>query len=59
MEQIPCYGDEREQCGCLYCGEEIETVEHCPSKVFLGKPYPNNLAYRSVLKITGIIWGHP
>ncbi len=28
---------------CIYCGKESETREHCPSKVFLAKPYPDNL----------------
>ena len=28
---------------CVYCGEEAFTREHCPSKVFLSKPYPSNL----------------
>lgn len=29
---------------CIYCGAEANTREHCPSKVFLRKPYPNNLS---------------
>ncbi|RJQ39086.1 MAG: hypothetical protein C4550_05800 [Nitrospiraceae bacterium] len=28
---------------CVYCGEAAETREHCPSKVFLTKPYPSDL----------------
>ena len=28
---------------CIYCGAEADTREHCPSKVFLRKPYPDNL----------------
>lgn len=28
---------------CVYCGEESDTREHAPSKVFLQKPYPNDL----------------
>lgn len=28
---------------CVYCGEKSDTREHCPSKVFLSKPYPDDL----------------
>lgn len=28
---------------CVYCGKIASTREHCPSKVFLTKPYPNDL----------------
>ena len=28
---------------CVYCGEESDTREHAPSKVFLQKPYPSDL----------------
>ncbi len=28
---------------CVYCGEKATTREHCPSRVFLSKPYPPNL----------------
>lgn len=28
---------------CVYCGTSADTREHCPSKVFLTKPYPNDL----------------
>jgi hypothetical protein len=28
---------------CVYCGEVADTREHCPSKVFLTKPYPSDL----------------
>jgi len=29
--------------GCIYCGSSAETREHVPSKVFLDKPFPENL----------------
>lgn len=29
---------------CVYCGENADTREHCPSKAFLQKPYPTDLA---------------
>lgn len=28
---------------CVYCGEPANTREHCPSRVFLAKPYPSDL----------------
>ena len=28
---------------CIYCGKPSNTREHCPSKVFLEKPYPDDL----------------
>lgn len=28
---------------CCYCGDFADTVDHVPSKVFLDKPYPENL----------------
>ena len=31
------------ECYCIYCGEKSDTREHCPSKVFLSKPYPDDL----------------
>lgn len=29
---------------CIYCGQAANSREHVPSKVFLRKPYPNNLS---------------
>ncbi|MBK5449109.1 hypothetical protein JFU18_10730 [Bacillus sp. TH22] len=29
---------------CIYCGEESSTREHIPSKVFLNRPFPENLS---------------
>lgn len=28
---------------CIYCGNVSDTREHVPSKVFLSKPYPDDL----------------
>ena len=28
---------------CVYCGEDADSREHCPSKAFLSKPYPLDL----------------
>lgn len=46
MQQIPNYGDERTLafCAfCAFCGGETSTRDHCPSKVLLDEPYPENL----------------
>lgn len=37
------YWDKKSSHGCIYCGRLAETREHIPSKVFLNKPYPENL----------------
>lgn len=47
MQFIPDYSDERVKDYCVYCkallaGQEL-SKEHVPSKVFLVKPYPENL----------------
>jgi hypothetical protein len=53
MEFVGFYGDNRlrhkiiynrnSYSECVYCGGEADTREHVPSKVFLVKPYPDNL----------------
>ena len=43
MEQIPNYGDQRQQDFCVHCGGTTETRDHAPSKILLDKPYPTNL----------------
>lgn len=43
MEQVTSYADSRLLNGCIYCGGLANTREHVPSKVFLDKPYPENL----------------
>lgn len=43
MKQIPMYGDERTLAFCAFCGGETGTRDHCPSRVFLDEPYPDNL----------------
>ena len=43
MEQIPVYGDERTLAFCAFCGGKTGTRDHCPSRVFLDEPYPQNL----------------
>ena len=43
MEQIKCYGDQRNKGFCVHCGGLYETDDHVPSKVLLDEPYPENL----------------
>lgn len=43
MEQVRNYGDERTLAFCAFCGGETGTKDHCPSKIFLDDPYPENL----------------
>lgn len=43
MLQRPEYGEGHPERMCCYCGEWADTVDHVPSKVFLDKPYPENL----------------
>lgn len=43
MLQRPEYGEGHPERFCCYCGELADTVDHVPSKVFLDKPYPENL----------------
>jgi len=43
MRQLHNFGDERQTTFCAYCGRGTETRDHVPSKVFLDKPYPDNL----------------
>ena len=37
------YGEDHPERICCYCGNWADTVDHVPSKVFLDKPYPDNL----------------
>ncbi len=43
MEQVRNCGDERNQGWCVHCGGPGETRDHVPSRVFLDKPYPEQL----------------
>ena len=43
MIQRPEYGEGHPERICCYCGNWADTVDHVPSKVFLDKPYPENL----------------
>jgi hypothetical protein len=43
MRQFECFGDDRNKGWCVYCGMEDETRDHAPSRVFLDRPYPENL----------------
>ncbi|WP_134971633.1 hypothetical protein [Stenotrophomonas maltophilia] len=43
MEQVKDYSDSRLYAGCVYCGMQVTTRDHVPSKAFLDAPYPENL----------------
>lgn len=43
MIQLRTYGDERQLAYCAFCGGETGTRDHCPSRVLLDEPYPDNL----------------
>ena len=43
MIQRNNYSDKRQRDYCTYCRNELGTRDHVPSKVFLEKPYPDNL----------------
>jgi hypothetical protein len=43
MRQVMNFGDLRNQGFCVHCGGPYETDDHMPSKVFLDRPYPENL----------------
>jgi hypothetical protein len=43
MRQIPNHGDQRQLAQCVYCGLGTDTRDHVPPRVFLDKPYPDNL----------------
>jgi hypothetical protein len=43
MIQVPVYGDERQLAFCAFCGGKTGTRDHCPSRVLLDEPYPENL----------------
>lgn len=44
MDPRKLFFDERAKGMCAYCGSPSDTRDHVPSKVFLDKPYPENLA---------------
>jgi hypothetical protein len=43
MDQLPEYADQRTLSWCAFCGGRIESRDHCPSRVLLDEPYPENL----------------
>jgi hypothetical protein len=42
LRQVHDHGDERTLTYCTFCGGETGTRDHCPSRVFLDKPYPEH-----------------
>jgi len=43
MKRLPNYADQRFNGQCVYCGAYSDTKEHVPPKVFLDRPFPENL----------------
>lgn len=43
MKQLRDFSDDRYKGYCVLCGGEPETRDHVPSKVFLDRPYPEQL----------------
>jgi hypothetical protein len=43
MEQLNSYADSRLIAACIHCGARTETRDHCPPRVLLDEPYPENL----------------
>ena len=50
MQQLRCYGDDRNKGFCVHCGGPSETIDHVPSKVLLDEPYPENLMAASACR---------
>ncbi|MFA5862743.1 MAG: hypothetical protein WDA16_13715 [Candidatus Thermoplasmatota archaeon] len=44
MDQKEDFADDRLLLGCLYCGGMGGTRDHVPSRIFLDRPYPEQLA---------------
>jgi hypothetical protein len=44
MRQVEEFSDERNKGFCVHCGGPYQTDDHMPSRVFLDKPYPDNLS---------------
>lgn len=40
---LPSYADSRHLAFCAFCGGDTGTRDHCPSRVFLDEPYPEDL----------------
>jgi hypothetical protein len=43
VKYLNTYGDQRQLAFCAFCGGRTGTRDHCPSRVFLDEPYPENL----------------
>jgi hypothetical protein len=50
MQQLRCYGDDKNKGFCVHCGGPNETVDHVPSKVLLDELYPANLMAASACR---------
>jgi len=45
MERLESFADERLIASCVHCGGPTQTRDHCPSRVLLDEPHPENLPY--------------
>jgi hypothetical protein len=43
MNQLKSFADDRLLAACVYCGGATDSRDHCPSRVLLDQPYPENL----------------
>ncbi len=43
MDHLNSYADSRLIAACIHCGAATETRDHCPSRILLDEPYPENL----------------
>lgn len=43
MDHLNSYADSRLIAACIHCGAGTETRDHCPSRILLDEPYPENL----------------
>lgn len=43
MRSLQSYADSRHLLSCAFCAGSTGTRDHCPSRVFLDQPYPENL----------------
>ncbi len=45
MDLVEPFADDRLVANCVHCAAGTETRDHCPSRMLLDKPYPENLPF--------------
>ncbi len=45
MDLVEPFADDRLVANCIHCADDTETRDHCPSRMLLDKPYPENLPF--------------